>query len=239
MRSVATAELDGRPAVISGSDDGTVRVWDLATGRPLGDPFTGHDGYVRSVAAAELDGRPVVISGSDDGTVRVWDLATGPPVGSPFTGHSDYVRSVATAELDGRPVVVSGSNDGTVRVWDLATGDPGRRPVHRPRRLCDGRWRSGSWTAARWWSPAADEAGAGVGPGHRRPVGDPFTGHTGAVSSVAAAELDGRPVVISGSNDGTVRVWDLATGAPVGDPFTGHAGRCSRWRSASWTAAPW
>ena len=65
--------------VISGSDDGTVRVWDLATGAPVGDPFTGHSGGVRAVAAAELDGRPVVISGSSDQTVRVWDLATGDP----------------------------------------------------------------------------------------------------------------------------------------------------------------
>ena len=45
---------------------------------------------------------------------------------------------------------------------------------------------------------------------------------------MAAAELDGRPVVISGSDDRTVRVWDLATGAPVGDPFTGHRGRGER-----------
>ena len=88
MNAVAAAELDGRPVVISGSDDGTVRVWDLATGTPVGDPFTGHGGRCTAVAAAELDGRPVVISGSDDGTVRVWDLATGAPVGDPFTGHA-------------------------------------------------------------------------------------------------------------------------------------------------------
>jgi WD40 repeat protein len=31
-------------------------------------------------------------------------------------------------------------------------------------------------------------------------------------------------VVVSGSNYGTVRVWDVATGAAVGDPFTGHTG---------------
>ena len=58
--------------------------------------------------------------------------------------------------------------------------------------------------------------------------------------AVAVGELDGRPVVISGSDDGTVRVWDLATGAPVGDPFTGHAG-CGEFGGGrrSWTAARW
>ena len=52
------------PVVISGGSDRTVRVWDLATGAPIGDPFTGHSGPVNAVAVAELDGRPVVISGS-------------------------------------------------------------------------------------------------------------------------------------------------------------------------------
>jgi WD40 repeat protein len=43
------------------------------------------------------------------------------------------------------------------------------------------------------------------------PVGGPFTGHTDAVFAVAVGELDGRPVVVSGSRDSTVRVSDLAT----------------------------
>jgi len=42
------AELDGRPVVISGSSDRTVRVWDLAIGTPAGAPFTGHTGWVRA-----------------------------------------------------------------------------------------------------------------------------------------------------------------------------------------------
>ena len=51
--------------VVSGGDDGTVRVWDLATGTPVGDPFTGHTGSGAAVAVGELEGRPVVVSGGD------------------------------------------------------------------------------------------------------------------------------------------------------------------------------
>ena len=89
MSSVATAQLDGRPVIISGgSDDKTVRVWDLATGAPIGRPITGHTSEVYSVATAQLDGRPVIVSGGRDKTVRVWDLATGAPIGQPLTGHT-------------------------------------------------------------------------------------------------------------------------------------------------------
>ena len=119
--SVALGVLEGRPVVVSGSDDYTVRVWDLATGKQRGDPLRGHTDWVESVAVGELEGRPVVVSGSDDYTVRVWDLASGDPVGEPLTGHAGAVNSVAVGELEGRPIVVSGSGDHTVRVWDLAT----------------------------------------------------------------------------------------------------------------------
>ena len=58
------------------------------------------------------------------------------------------------------------------------------------------------------------------------PVGEPLTGHDGAVNAVAAGALpDGTPVIISGGDDGTVRVWRTADGTPVGEPLTGHDGR--------------
>jgi WD40 repeat protein len=126
------AELGGRAVVVSGSDDATVRVWDLATGAPIGSPFTGQRGAVNAIAVAELGGRPVVVSGGDDRTVRVSDLVTGAPIGSPFTEHKAPVNAVAVTELDGRPVAVSGGKDATVRVWDLATGAPTATPFKVP-----------------------------------------------------------------------------------------------------------
>jgi eukaryotic-like serine/threonine-protein kinase len=222
---LATTQLNGRTVVISGGADETIRVWDLATGTPVGTPFTGHAGPVSSVATAQLDGRTVVISGSWDKTVRVWDLTTGRQIGSPFTGHTGPVFAVATAQLDGRTVVISGSNDNTVRVWDLATGTPVGSPFtgHTAAVAAvttaqlDGRTVviSGSNdNTLRVWDLATG-----------RQVGAPFTGHTGHVQAVATAQLDGRAVVISGGDDNAVRVWDLATRAPVGAPFTGHTKR--------------
>ena len=224
VRSVAVGELDGRPIVASGSSDDTVRVWDLATGTPVGDPLTGHGGTVNAVAVRELGGRPIVVSGGDDDTVRVWDLATGTPVGDPFTGHSDWVRSVAVGELGGRPIVVSGGDDRTVRVCDLATGTPVGDPLTghsgTVRSVAvgelDGRPIVASGSSdrtVRVWDLATGT-----------PVGDPLTGHSSWVNAVAVGELDGRPIVASGGDDRTVRVWDLATGTPVGDPLTGHSG---------------
>ena len=121
--------------VVSGSRDSTVRVWDLGTGDPVGDPLTGHTDGVLAVAVGELDGRPVVVSGGRDSTVRVWDLGTGDPVGDPFTGHTGWVWAVAVGELDGRPIVVSGS-----RRFDGA----GVRPGHRRESACDPARRLGS-----------------------------------------------------------------------------------------------
>jgi WD40 repeat protein len=77
VTAVAVGELDGRPVVVSGGWDSTVRVSDLGTGNRVGEPFTSHTDWVIAVAVGELDGRPVVVSGSQDQTVRVWDVATG------------------------------------------------------------------------------------------------------------------------------------------------------------------
>jgi WD40 repeat protein len=215
INGVAVAELDGRPVVVSGGADGTVRVWELATGEPIR-AFTGHTDAVRAVAVAEFDGRPVVVSGGADGTVQVWELATGQLVRA-FTGGTHWVNVVAAAELDGRPVVVSGAADGTVRVWELATGEPIRLLTGHIGGIngvavaeLDGRpvvVSGGADRTVRVWELA---------------TGEPIrllTGHSDAVWAVAVAEFDGRPVVVSGA-DRTVRVWELATGQLV-RAFTG------------------
>jgi WD40 repeat protein len=76
VNSVALSP-DGQ-RIASGSDDGTISVWNTMTGEPVAGPFTGHKDIVRSVAFSP-DGQHI-ISGSDDRTIRVWNSTTGETV---------------------------------------------------------------------------------------------------------------------------------------------------------------
>jgi len=105
---------DGRRA-LSGSDDKTVRLWDVATGREL-KRFLGHDNWVRSVALS-ADGR-LALSGGDDAAVVVWELETGRELKQ--FDHGRVIRTVAFSP-DGRRAL-SGGNDSIVRLWDIETG---------------------------------------------------------------------------------------------------------------------
>ena len=98
--------------IVSGSDDGTVKVWQVSTGL-LEKTLAGHFTWVCSVA---IDGDRIV-SSSEDGTVNVWQASTG-LLEKTLTGHSTWVCSVA---IQGDRIV-SGSDDGTVKVWQVSTG---------------------------------------------------------------------------------------------------------------------
>ncbi|MDD7966571.1 P-loop NTPase fold protein [Actinomycetospora lemnae] len=211
--SVAVSPEGAR--VVSGGQDGSVRVWDMATGVPVGDPWIGHKGGVRSVAVSPDGSR--VLSGGEDGSVRVWDLATGVPVGDPWLGHQGRVLSVAVSPDSSW--VFTGSQDGSVRVWELATGVPVGDPWlgHQGRVLSVAVSPDGS----RVITGGADESVRVWDVVSGDPVGDPWLGHQGRVWSVAVSPHGSR--VVSGG-DGAVRVWDMATGVPVGDPWTGHTG---------------
>ncbi|MFI6581059.1 hypothetical protein [Embleya sp. NPDC050493] len=127
----ARAVVAGRPVAVTGDAAG-VRVWDPATGLPVGEPLSA---AVWAVATAVLDGRPVVVAGAESGpdagcenAVRVFDLATGAEFGAPLAGHACVVTGVATAVVRGRPVAVTGSWD-AARVWDLTTREPIGEPL--------------------------------------------------------------------------------------------------------------
>jgi WD40 repeat protein len=102
---------------VSGSEDETVWVWDVANGE-VTTCLRRHEDYVQSVAFSP-DGQQIV-SGSDDKTVRVWDATTAENPAR-LRGHKNYVLTEAFSP--GSQQIVSGSQDRTVRVWDASSGE--------------------------------------------------------------------------------------------------------------------
>jgi len=117
IRSVcAVAVTSNGKTVVSSSDDMTLKVWDLETGRCRA-TLEGHTKTVWRVAVTP-DGKTIV-SSSDDNTLKVWDLKTG-SCRATLEGHTKTVWGVAITP-DGK-TIVSGSDDNTLKVWDLKTG---------------------------------------------------------------------------------------------------------------------
>jgi WD40 repeat protein len=72
MRCVAF--LPGDELVVTGSDDGKLRIWSVATGAVIRE-WSAHPKEVRAIAV--LPGTGHVVSAGQDGTVRVWNPETG------------------------------------------------------------------------------------------------------------------------------------------------------------------
>ena len=194
---------DGKRIVTAG-EDGTVKVWDAATGQELL-ALKGHTAQVFGVAFSP-DGRRIV-TGSYDKTVKVWDARTGQEVLA-LKGHADHVPSVAFSP-DGKRIV-SGSADQTAKVWDAEKRPGTPHPQYGRRSIIA--WRTAP-TATTDRRPAAMTG--------RRRCGTPSTGqelfalkgHKDWVCSVAFSP-DGKRIV-TGSKDRTAKVWDAATGREV------------------------
>jgi len=193
---------DGQ-TLVSGSADGTMKVWNVATARVV-QTLTGHTQPVLSIALSANGQR--LASGSADRTVKVWDLSNSQEVYS-FVAHTDNVRGIALS-ANGR-ILVSGSRDRTIKVWDLSTGlEIGTLTGHTDDVTSvvissDGRLLvSGSFdqTIKVWDLPTGRERCA-------------LTGHTGPVWSVALSS--DKQCVVSGSADGTIKIWNASTGQEV------------------------
>ncbi|KIJ29374.1 hypothetical protein M422DRAFT_784280 [Sphaerobolus stellatus SS14] len=198
VRSVAFSP-DGS-FIASASDDGTVQIWNVATGETLKE-LKGHKYSVRCVAFSP-DGL-FIASASDDGTVRIWNVAMGETL-KEHKGHEKMVTSVAFSP-DGS-FIASASDDETVRIWNVATGETLKElKGHKGSVRSVAFSPDGSFIASasddetvRIWNVATGE------------TLKELKGHENIVRSVAFSP-DGS-FIVSASHDETVRIWNVATG---------------------------
>ena len=123
-RVYGTAFSPNGQHLITGSEDQTVRLWDIKTGECL-QVLSGHDRFVLTVAyvAGKRVGKKLlpdlIASGSDDQTIRIWNAFTGECL-QVLTGHTGWVQTLAFSP-DGT-WLASGSTDQTIKLWEMPTG---------------------------------------------------------------------------------------------------------------------
>lgn len=200
---------DGK-RVISGSQDGTVRVWDLNTGRETASITVSRRPSKLKIRAFALkpDGRHIICARFKR-TLRVWDLETGQS--RPLGGLLGLMHSIALTP-DGRQAIFALGTQ--LHVWDLdndrqlSTFDGHTSWAHAVTVTPDGHLAvsGGADATVRVWELRSGRELACL------------TGHENAVHTIAVTP-DGRHA-LSGSGDGTVRIWDLKTMTEVA-PYEG------------------
>jgi WD40 repeat protein len=106
---------DGRHA-ISGSSDGTFKVWDMESGVEIRSIKV--DTEKVTAISVTPDGRHA-ISGSWDGTIKVWDMESGVEIRT-IKVDTEGVTAISVTP-DGRHAI-SASHDNTLKIWDMESG---------------------------------------------------------------------------------------------------------------------
>ena len=218
VNSIAIS-CDGN-TLASGSDDKTIRLWDLSSKQLLAS-LTGHSQAVKSVAFSP-DGE-MLASASDDKTIKLWNLNTHREIYT-LVGHSRGVKSVVFCPGDGG-ILASGSWDKTIKLWNMSIG----------REICTltGHQLQVSAVAFSPISPYLASASfdrtirlwklpldfASKKEFENCPCYT-LSGHTWAVLTVAFSP-DGK-ILASGSDDNTIKLWDANNGQLI-HTLLGHS----------------
>jgi WD40 repeat protein len=199
--------LPGGQRMMTCSRDGSLRVWNLKSGKQIGQEWRDGNNRVWTIRLSP-DGKKVV-SGSDDGLVRLWDMDTRKVIAK-WTGHAGTVRSVCWSR-DGRQVV-SGSEDGTVREWDVEKGETILGPIETGHKHVFTVVYSPDMTmfaTGGYGEPSPDtDSAIKIWDLKTGKLAATLKGHTQSVMCLAWTP-DGK-ALISGSSDDSIRTWNTS-----------------------------
>ncbi|KAM3699841.1 hypothetical protein ACJW31_05G056400 [Castanea mollissima] len=189
--------------IVVAADDTFIRVYNYNTLEKIKE-FEAHKDYIRCVAVHPT--LPYVLTASDDMVIKLWDWEKDWICAQRFEGHSHYVMQVAFNPKDSL-TFASASLDGTIKIWNISSPAPNftldghSKGVNCVEYFTDSdepKLLSGS-----------DDFSAKVWDSQSKSCLQTLEGHSHNVTSVCAhPEL---PIIITGSEDGTIRIWHATT----------------------------
>lgn len=189
--------------VVSGSDDMHVRVFNYNTLERV-HQFEAHSDYVRCIAVHPT--QPFILTCSDDMTIKLWNWDKKWSCQQTFDGHSHYVMQIVINPKDNN-TFASASLDRTLKVWQLGSTQPNFTLEGHQRGVnCVDYYHGGDKP---YLISGADDSLVKIWDYQNKTCVQTLEGHSQNVSAVCFhPEL---PIIMTGSEDCTVRVWHANT----------------------------
>lgn len=195
----------GEDTLISGSDDGTIGIWDPRTKNAadyIETPFP-----ITAVAVSEAGNE--IYTGGIDNDIKVWDIRKKSIVYS-MLGHQDTITTLRVSP-DGQSLL-SYAMDSTARTWDIRPFAPAERairtfdgaPIGLEKNLIQGSWDATGKKIA----VGAGDGTVVIWSSDNGKLLYKLPGHKGTVN-VAEFSPSGDPVILSASSDRTMLLGEL------------------------------
>ncbi|GAA5995723.1 hypothetical protein JCM5350_008110 [Sporobolomyces pararoseus] len=188
---------------VCGSDDFHLRVFNYNTGEKV-TALEAHPDYIRCLAVHPT--QPLVLTGSDDMTIKLWDWEKGWKCIQIFEGHTHYIMNIAFNPKDSN-TFASACLDRTVKVWSLGsptanfTLDAHDKGVNYVEYYHGG--------DKPYLVTTGDDRLIKIWDYLSKSCIQTLEGHTSNVSF--AIFHPSLPILVSGSEDGTVKIWHSST----------------------------
>ncbi|ETO01801.1 G-protein beta WD-40 repeats containing protein [Reticulomyxa filosa] len=236
--SIDSFTFDGSQFICSGSDDNTVRVWEIETNEQI-QLINGHSNtvyYAKFSPYHYYNYRSnVVCFSSDAKDIYFWDIKDNTKLQS-FNGHTNSIHEIIFSPFNGGKYLCSGSDDKTICLWDVETS----KSLHVFNGHEDGVWcvDISPLQSNNNNNDKSNSIGVIGGNGYTICSGsydktiriwdietakqlNVFKGHNSHVKSVKYGSDELVNIILSGSFDTSVRLWDIRSGQQV-QIFNGH-----------------
>jgi len=184
---------------LAGSDDFFLRCYNYNTHEKVV-AFEAHPDYIRSIAVHATGS--YVLTGSDDMTIKLWDWEKGWRLMQTFEGHTHFVMDVCFNPKDSNSFA-SASLDRTVKVWTLGAAAANFTLEAHEKGVNSVNYYHGSDKP--YMTTTSDDRTVRIWDYLSKSCVQTLTGHASNVSF--AVFHPSLPLLISGSEDGSVKLW--------------------------------